>query len=52
MGTLFETNVMLKFHPTYNTKTDKVFKVQCFYPEKAPKLSRKYLDNGVTKSNK
>ncbi|KAL4002040.1 von Willebrand factor type A domain family protein [Acanthocheilonema viteae] len=47
MGALFETNVVLKFHPLYNTKADKVFKVQCFYPEKAPKLPGKYLDNRI-----
>ncbi|VIO91254.1 Uncharacterized protein BM_BM10691 [Brugia malayi] len=52
MGTLFETNVLLKFHPSYNTKADKVFKVQCFYPEKVPKLPRKYMDNPVATSNK
>uniref|UniRef100_A0A1I8EAH9 von Willebrand factor type A domain-containing protein n=1 Tax=Wuchereria bancrofti TaxID=6293 RepID=A0A1I8EAH9_WUCBA len=52
MGTLFETNVLLKFHPLYNTKADKIFKVQCFYPEKVPKLPRKYVDNRVATSNK
>uniref|UniRef100_A0A1I7VM02 ZP domain-containing protein n=1 Tax=Loa loa TaxID=7209 RepID=A0A1I7VM02_LOALO len=52
MGTLFETSVVLKFHPLYNTKADKVFKVQCFYPEKAPKLPRKYVDNQVAISDK
>lgn len=52
MGALFETNVVLKFHPLYNTKVDKVFKVQCFYPEKAPKLRRKYVDNRVAISDK
>uniref|UniRef100_A0A0R3RJ32 ZP domain-containing protein n=1 Tax=Elaeophora elaphi TaxID=1147741 RepID=A0A0R3RJ32_9BILA len=52
MGTLFETNVILKFHPLYNTRADKVFKVQCFYPEKAPKLPRKYVDNRVAISDK
>uniref|UniRef100_A0A8R1Y4W4 VWFA domain-containing protein n=1 Tax=Onchocerca volvulus TaxID=6282 RepID=A0A8R1Y4W4_ONCVO len=51
MGTLFETNVVLKFHPFYNTKADKVFKVQCFYPEKAKELQRKYVDNGVAMNN-
>ncbi|CAG9539748.1 unnamed protein product [Cercopithifilaria johnstoni] len=52
MGTLFETNVVLKFHPLYNTKVDKVFKVQCFYPEKAPKLTRKYVDNRLVLNDK
>ncbi|VDK64189.1 unnamed protein product, partial [Onchocerca ochengi] len=51
MDTLFETNVVLKFHPFYNTKADKVFKVQCFYPEKAKELQRKYVDNGVAMNN-
>ncbi|MCP9258184.1 hypothetical protein DINM_001444 [Dirofilaria immitis] len=51
MGTLFETIVVLKFHPLYNTKVDKVFKVQCFYPEKAPKLSRKDANNQLTIRN-
>ncbi|VDN31700.1 unnamed protein product, partial [Gongylonema pulchrum] len=46
-GALFETSVVLKFHPLYNTKTDKVFKVQCFYPEKAPKLPKQFQDNRI-----
>lgn len=44
-GILFETSVVLKFHPVYNTKKDKVFKIQCFYPEKETKISGKLQDN-------
>uniref|UniRef100_A0A915PJX0 VWFA domain-containing protein n=1 Tax=Setaria digitata TaxID=48799 RepID=A0A915PJX0_9BILA len=51
MGALFETTVVLKFHPLYNTKADRVFKVQCFYPEKAPKVSRKYAESRVSISS-
>ncbi|KAK0418432.1 hypothetical protein QR680_013552 [Steinernema hermaphroditum] len=33
-GILFETNVILKFHPHYATHKDKMFHVKCFYPDK------------------
>ncbi|VDN04752.1 unnamed protein product [Thelazia callipaeda] len=46
-GILFETSVVLKFHPDYNTKTDKMFKVHCFYPEKAVKFPKKYANNRI-----
>uniref|UniRef100_A0A914W5K0 Uncharacterized protein n=1 Tax=Plectus sambesii TaxID=2011161 RepID=A0A914W5K0_9BILA len=32
-GLMFETGVILKFHPEYNTKHDKAFVVRCFYPD-------------------
>uniref|UniRef100_A0A1I8ASB3 VWFA domain-containing protein n=1 Tax=Steinernema glaseri TaxID=37863 RepID=A0A1I8ASB3_9BILA len=33
-GILFETNVILQFHPHYATHKDKMFHVKCFYPDK------------------
>ncbi|TKR58002.1 hypothetical protein L596_030631 [Steinernema carpocapsae] len=33
-GILFETNVVLKYHPHYTTSKDKMFHVKCFYPDK------------------
>ncbi|KHN78530.1 Cuticlin-1 [Toxocara canis] len=50
-GAMFETNVVLKFHPYYNTHKDKVFSVQCFYPEKASKVPKKLLDNRMALSD-
>ena len=49
---MFETIVVLKFHPFYNTDKDKVFNVQCFYPEKATKLPQKLADNRVAISDR
>uniref|UniRef100_A0A9J2PUT6 ZP domain-containing protein n=1 Tax=Ascaris lumbricoides TaxID=6252 RepID=A0A9J2PUT6_ASCLU len=50
-GAMFETSVILKFHPYYNTHKDKVFTVQCFYPEKASKVPKKLLNNSVAISD-
>uniref|UniRef100_A0A914RET7 ZP domain-containing protein n=1 Tax=Parascaris equorum TaxID=6256 RepID=A0A914RET7_PAREQ len=51
-GAMFETSVILKFHPYYNTHKDKVFTVQCFYPEKASKVPKKLLNNSVAISDR
>ncbi|VDK66602.1 unnamed protein product [Anisakis simplex] len=51
-GIMFETNVILKYHPHYNTYKDQVFNVQCFYPEKATKLPKKLLNNRVAISDR
>lgn len=49
---MFETGLILKFHPWYNTKKDKLFSVQCFYPEKSPKLPKKFLRNHIAISDR
>lgn len=43
-GFLFQTNVILQFHPDYSTHKDKTFRVQCFYSDKAEQIADSSID--------